>query len=174
MPDGLRISVTVNGRVHDRLVEPRMLLLDFLRDEVGLKGTHAGCEQGVCGACTVVVDGQPTRSCLVFAAQVNRADVKTVESLASPDGTLHPVQQAFTEHHGLQCGFCTPGMLMSACALLQAEPLPTPDQVRESMSGNLCRCTGYQTIVESVCAAGQLLAAHQGTPAASAAAPTGV
>jgi aerobic carbon-monoxide dehydrogenase small subunit len=154
MPDKIRIAVTVNGTAHDVLVEPRTLLLDFLRDELALTGAHAGCEQGVCGACTVLVDGEPTRACLMFAAQVDGAAVTTVESLARPDGTLHPVQRAFTENHGLQCGFCTPGMLLAACALLENNPYPEPSDVREALSGNLCRCTGYQNIVRSVVAAG--------------------
>ena len=154
MPDKIRIAVTVNGAAHDVLVEPRTLLLDFLRDELALTGAHAGCEQGACGACTVLVDGEPTRSCLMFAAQLDGAEVTTVESLANPDGTLHPVQRAFTENHGLQCGFCTPGMLLAACALLEHNPHPEPSDVREALSGNLCRCTGYQNIVRSVVAAG--------------------
>ncbi len=164
MPEKVRISITVNGVPHDTLVEPRTLLVDFLRDELELTGTHAGCEQGVCGACTVLLDGEATRSCLLFAAQLDGASVRTVESLAAADGTLHPIQRAFTENHGLQCGFCTPGMLMAACELLEHTPLPEPADVTESLSGNLCRCTGYQNIVRSVCAAGQLLAAADGTP----------
>jgi len=166
MPEKVRLAVTVNGVDHDVLVEPRTLLLDFLRDELELNGAHAGCEHGVCGACTVLVDGEATRSCLMFAAQVEGAEVRTVESLASADGTLHPIQQAFTQEHGLQCGFCTPGMIMAACELLEHTPLPEPEQVREALGGNLCRCTGYQTIVNAVCAAGPLLAASQGTPTA--------
>jgi carbon-monoxide dehydrogenase small subunit len=155
MPDKVRIAITVNGTAHDVLVEPRTLLLDFLRDELALAGAHAGCEQGVCGACTVLVDGEPTRGCLIFAAQLDGAAITTVESLARPDGTLHPLQRAFTENHGLQCGFCTPGMLMAACALLDRNPHPEAEDVREALSGNLCRCTGYQNIVRSVCAAGR-------------------
>jgi aerobic-type carbon monoxide dehydrogenase small subunit (CoxS/CutS family) len=166
MPEKVRLAVTVNGVEHDVLVEPRMLLLDFLRDELELNGAHAGCEHGVCGACTVLVDGEATRSCLMFAAQAEGAEVRTVESLASADGTLHPIQQAFTQEHGLQCGFCTPGMIMAATELLEHTPLPEPDEVREALGGNLCRCTGYQTIVDAVCAAGPLLAASRGTPAA--------
>jgi aerobic-type carbon monoxide dehydrogenase small subunit (CoxS/CutS family) len=168
MPEKVRLAVTVNGVDHDVLIEPRTLLLDFLRDELELNGAHAGCEHGVCGACTVLVDGEATRSCLMFAAQVEGAEVRTVESLASADGTLHPIQQAFTQEHGLQCGFCTPGMIMAACELLEHTPLPEPEQVREALGGNLCRCTGYQTIVNAVCAAGPLLEAGQGTPTASA------
>lgn len=174
MTKKIRVSITVNGVEHDRLVEPRTLLVDFLRDELELKGTHVGCEQGVCGACTVIVDGTTTRSCLLFVAQLNGTSVKTVESLASPDGTLHPIQRAFTENHGLQCGFCTPGMLMSASALLAQTPLPDEDDVRESMSGNLCRCTGYQNIVKSVVAAGRLMPSGGGTPTASASVDTRV
>jgi carbon-monoxide dehydrogenase small subunit len=155
MPDKVRIAITVNGTAHDVLVETRTLLLDFLRDELALAGAHAGCEQGVCGACTVLVDGEPTRGCLIFAAQLDGASITTVESLARPDGTLHPLQRAFTENHGLQCGFCTPGMLMAACALLDRNPHPEAEDVREALSGNLCRCTGYQNIVRSVCAAGR-------------------
>jgi carbon-monoxide dehydrogenase small subunit len=168
MPEKVRLAVTVNGVDHDVLIEPRTLLLDFLRDELELNGAHAGCEHGVCGACTVLVDGEATRSCLMFAAQVEGAEVRTVESLASADGTLHPIQQAFTQEHGLQCGFCTPGMIMAACELLEHTPLPEPEQVRDALGGNLCRCTGYQTIVNAVCAAGPLLAASQGTPTAPA------
>jgi aerobic-type carbon monoxide dehydrogenase small subunit (CoxS/CutS family) len=164
MPEKIRISITVNDVAHDVLVEPRTLLVDFLRDQLELTGTHAGCEQGVCGACTVLLDGETTRACLVFAAQLDGATVRTVESLAATDGTLHPIQRAFTENHGLQCGFCTPGMLMAACELLEHTPLPEPDDVTEAISGNLCRCTGYQNIVRSVCAAGRLLAAETGTP----------
>jgi len=166
MPEKVRLSLRVNNVDHDVLVDPRTLLVDFLRDELDLPGTHAGCEQGVCGACTVLVDGEAVRSCLLFAAQLDGAEVRTVESLAAPDGTLHPIQQAFTEHHGLQCGFCTPGMLMATVELLEHTPLPTPDDVREALGGNLCRCTGYQGIVRSVCAAGEAMANAQGTPTA--------
>jgi carbon-monoxide dehydrogenase small subunit len=168
MPEKVRLTLTVNGDEHDVLVEPRTLLLDFLRDELDLKGAHAGCEQGVCAACTVLVNGEATRSCLMFAAQLDGAEVRTVESLAAADGTLHPIQQAFVQEHGLQCGFCTPGMLMAACELLEHTPLPGPDDVREALGGNICRCTGYQNIVSAVCAAGPLLQAAQGTPTAPA------
>ncbi|HEX2102400.1 MAG TPA: (2Fe-2S)-binding protein [Solirubrobacteraceae bacterium] len=166
MPEKVRLSITVNGVEHDVLVEPRTLLLDFLRDELDLKGAHAGCEHGVCAACTVLVDGEATRSCLMFVAQLDGAAVRTVESLAAADGTLHPIQQAFMQEHGLQCGFCTPGMLMAACELLEHTPMPEPDDVREALGGNICRCTGYQNIVNAVCAAGPLLAANVGTPTA--------
>jgi aerobic carbon-monoxide dehydrogenase small subunit len=168
MPEKVRLRLRVNDVDHDVLVEPRTLLLDLLRDELDLPGTHAGCEQGVCGACTVLLDGEATRSCLLFAAQMEGAEVRTVESLAAPDGTLHPIQQAFTDHHGLQCGFCTPGMLMATAELLEHTPLPTPDDVKEALGGNICRCTGYQGIVRSVCAAGEAMAGAQGTPTAPA------
>jgi aerobic-type carbon monoxide dehydrogenase small subunit (CoxS/CutS family) len=168
MPDKVRLKITVNGDEHDVLVEPRTLLLDFLRDELDLKGAHAGCEHGVCAACTVLVDGEATRSCLMFAAQLDGAEVRTVESLAAADGTLHPIQQAFMQEHGLQCGFCTPGMLMAACELLEHTPMPEPDDVREALGGNICRCTGYQNIVNAVCAAGPLMQARHGTPTAPA------
>jgi aerobic-type carbon monoxide dehydrogenase small subunit (CoxS/CutS family) len=174
MPEKVRLSLTVNGVEHDVLVEPRTLLLDFVRDELDLTGAHAGCEQGVCAACTVLVDGEATRSCLMFAAQLDGAEVRTVESLAAADGTLHPVQEAFRQEHGLQCGFCTPGMLMAACELLEHTPMPGPDDVHEALGGNICRCTGYQNIVNAVCAAGPLLAAGQGTPTAPSAPAKGV
>jgi carbon-monoxide dehydrogenase small subunit len=161
MPEKTHISLTVNGVHHEALVEARTLLSDLLRDTLGLKGTHVGCEQGVCGSCTVLVDGGATRACLLFAVQVDGHTVQTVESLARPDGTLSPLQQAFTECHGLQCGFCTPGMLMAATELLATNPTPGPEDVRDAMSGNLCRCTGYQNIVESVCRAGELLSQAQ-------------
>jgi len=169
MPDKVRLAITVNGVEHDVLVEPRTLLLDFLRDELELKGAHAGCEHGVCAACTVLVDGEATRSCLMFAAQLEGAEVRTVESLAAPDGTLHPLQQAFMQEHGLQCGFCTPGMLMAAYELLEHTPMPAPDDVREALGGNICRCTGYQNIVNAVSAAGSMAQAGQGTPTAPSA-----
>ena len=152
------ITVSVNGREHTAEVEPRMLLVDFLRDNLGLTGTHIGCEHGVCGTCTVLLDGRSVRSCLTFAVQADGAHVRTVEDLA--DGAqLHPLQEAFWEKQGLQCGFCTPGMLMRACELLERHPDPTPEQVREGIASNLCRCTGYQFIVESVLAAAQRMRA---------------
>ena len=146
------IRVTVNGERYERSVEPRLLLSDFLRHELGLSGTHVGCEHGVCGACTILLDGEPVRACLVFAVQTNGASIGTVEGLARDDG-LHPLQAAFKEAHGLQCGFCTPGILMTMVAFLDEVPDPTELQVREALSGNLCRCTGYQKIVEAVEAA---------------------
>jgi aerobic-type carbon monoxide dehydrogenase small subunit (CoxS/CutS family) len=138
--------VTVNGKSYARVVEARLTLADFLRHDLNLTGTHLGCEHGVCGACTVLVDGRSTRSCLVFAVQVNGCDVTTVEGLA-PDGKLSVLQQAFIDNHGLQCGFCTPGMLMTLTELLREMPSPTEQDVREAITGNLCRCTGYAGIV---------------------------
>jgi carbon-monoxide dehydrogenase small subunit len=144
------VTVTVNGQVRAATVEPRLTLADFLREECRLTGTHLGCEHGVCGACTVLVDGAAVRSCLVFAVQVDGAEVTTVEGMGSPDGELSPVQAAFRDCHGLQCGFCTPGFVVSVTAFLRANPSPTDDEIREGLSGNLCRCTGYQGIVKAV------------------------
>ena len=146
------ISLQVNGASHTALVETRLLLSDFLRHTLRLTGTHVGCEHGVCGACTVLFDGTPIRSCLMFAVQAHNADILTVEGLARPDGTLHPLQQAFREYHGLQCGFCTPGFLMATYAFLQDHPDPnmSDEEIRAAISGNLCRCTGYQGIVAAV------------------------
>ncbi len=146
------ISVTVNGTRHRRNVEARMLLSDFIRHELLLAGTHVGCEHGVCGACTILFDGEPVRSCLMFAVQANGHDLKTVEGMAPP-GALHPLQQAMHEHHGLQCGYCTPGILMTISAFLAENTAPNEAAVREALSGNLCRCTGYQHIVDAVLAA---------------------
>jgi carbon-monoxide dehydrogenase small subunit len=141
--------VIVNGKVHEDLIDPRLLLSDYLRNHLGLTGTHVGCEHGVCGACTILVDGASTRSCLMLAIQANGLEINTVESLGSPE-QLNPLQKAFNEHHGLQCGFCTPGMLMTATEMLQKYPLKTDEEIRELLSGNLCRCTGYQGIVDAV------------------------
>ena len=146
------IVVTVNGTSYRRRVEARLLLSDFLRHELRLAGTHVGCEHGVCGACTVLLDGEPVRSCLMFAAQANGHDITTVEGLASGD-QLHPLQQAMHEQHGLQCGYCTPGILTTMAAFLKENLAPSEDEVREALSGNLCRCTGYQHIVDAVLAA---------------------
>jgi aerobic-type carbon monoxide dehydrogenase small subunit (CoxS/CutS family) len=146
------IRVTVNGTAYERAVEPRLLLVDFLRHTLGLTGTHVGCEHGVCGACTVLVDGDSMRSCLLFAVQLDGCRVETVESLGSV-ARLNPLQQAFREHHALQCGFCTPGMLITATDLLRKYPLASDEEIREGLSGNLCRCTGYQHIVDAVRAA---------------------
>lgn len=143
------VWVVVNGKVYEREVDPRRLLSDFLRQDLGLTGTHVGCEHGVCGACTVLVEGSSVRSCLMLAVQANGLDVKTVESLGSKD-ELSPLQQAFREHHGLQCGFCTPGMLMTCQDVLQTHALQNDEEIRDALSGNLCRCTGYQGIVNAV------------------------
>jgi carbon-monoxide dehydrogenase small subunit len=149
MSDLYDVTVTVNGIRHQRSVESRLLLSDFLRHELGLTGTHVGCEHGVCGACTVLFDGQPIRSCQMFAVQANGHQVMTVEGLGTPDN-LHPVQEAFREAHGAQCGFCTPGILMTLIPFLQKNPDPTETEIREAIAGNLCRCTGYQHIVDAV------------------------
>ena len=143
------VALTVNGAAVQRTVESRLLLSDFLRHELGLTGTHVGCEHGVCGACTVLVDGEPARSCLMFAVQAHECDVRTVESLGS-EGDLHPIQAAFRETHALQCGFCTPGILMTLVPFLRDHPQPTEEEIRVALSGNLCRCTGYANIVEAV------------------------
>ncbi|MBB4260562.1 MULTISPECIES: (2Fe-2S)-binding protein [unclassified Bradyrhizobium] len=157
MANPVAISINVNGRVYRREVEPRLLLTDFLRIELGLTGTHVGCEHGVCGACTVLVNGDSVRSCLLLAAQLDGAEITTVEGLATSAG-LHPVQKAFHDHHALQCGFCTPGMLMTAVDLLKKSPLASDEEIREGLSGNLCRCTGYENIVRAVRAAVEVLA----------------
>ena len=150
MPTSRAIRVTVNGAVYEKTVEPRLTLADFLRHELALPGTHVGCEHGVCGACTVQIDGETVRSCLMLAVQANGRSVLTVEGLARDGEALHPLQQAFHERHALQCGFCTPGFLMSAEALLRERPDPSERDVREALAGNLCRCTGYEGIVEAV------------------------
>jgi aerobic-type carbon monoxide dehydrogenase small subunit (CoxS/CutS family) len=149
VPDPVPISVTVNGRAYRRDVEPRVHLADFLRHELGLTGTHIGCEQGVCGNCTVLVDGEAVKSCLMFAAQADGTNVETVESLADGD-QLHPLQQAFKEAHALQCGYCTPGFLMMATAIAADGGRPTRDELRDQLAGVLCRCTGYQNIITAV------------------------
>jgi aerobic carbon-monoxide dehydrogenase small subunit len=152
MPDTRKITVTVNGKAQTREVETRLTLADFLRHELNLTGTHVGCEHGVCGACTVLVGGRSARSCLMLAVQCDGEEVATVESLAS-GGSLNPLQEAFREHHGLQCGFCTPGVLMTLTEFLRDHPDPDEAQVREALTGNLCRCTGYQGIVDAALAA---------------------
>lgn len=146
------VEITVNGLTYNKQVEPRRLLSDFLREDLNLRGTHVGCEHGICGACTVLMNGHTVRSCLMFAVQANGAEITTIEGLAK-NGELHPLQEGFWENHGLQCGFCTPGFLLSACELLERNPDPTEEEVRVGLSGNMCRCTGYQHIVESVLAA---------------------
>jgi carbon-monoxide dehydrogenase small subunit len=154
--DTHEISVTVNGVAYKRTVESRLLLSDFLRHELMLAGTHVGCEHGVCGACTILFDGAATRSCLTFAVQADGHEIMTVEGLGTPDN-LHPLQEAMRECHGLQCGYCTPGVLMSMKAFLDETPSPDEAQIREALSGNLCRCTGYQHIVEAVALAAKRL-----------------
>ncbi len=149
MSELFNITVTVNGTEYDRAIEPRMLLSDFLRHELGLTGTHVGCEHGVCGTCTVIFDGQAVRSCLMFAVQANGHQVQTVEGLGTMDD-LHPLQEAFREAHGAQCGYCTPGFLMTVLPFLKENPDPTEEEIREAISSNLCRCTGYQHIVDAI------------------------
>jgi carbon-monoxide dehydrogenase small subunit len=151
------VRLSVNGQVTEASVEPRMTLADYLRDKCGLTGTHLGCEHGACGACTVLVDGAAVRSCLMFAVQAEGAEVSTVEGVASSDGELSPVQSALRECHGLQCGFCTPGFVMSITALLRDNPSPTDAEIREGLAGNFCRCTGYQSIVNAVHRAAEVM-----------------
>ncbi len=148
-PGTQTVSVTVNGVPHSAEVEPRLLLVHFLRETLALTGTHIGCDTSNCGACTVLVDGTPMKSCTMFAVQASGSELATVEGLAGPDG-LHPIQEAFREEHGLQCGFCTPGMMLTAVALLAENPSPSEDEIRFGLSGNICRCTGYQNIVKAV------------------------
>jgi carbon-monoxide dehydrogenase small subunit len=155
--DELAVTLRVNGEDRRVLVEPRKTLADTLRENCGLTGTHLGCEHGVCGACTVLLDGAAVRSCLLFAVQVEGADVTTIEGLSPSDGSLSPVQEAFRQCHGLQCGFCTPGFVVSATAFLREHPHPTEDELREGLSGNLCRCTGYQGILAAVRLAAETL-----------------
>ncbi len=157
------IRVRVNGVDYERPVEPRLLLSDFLREELGLTGTHVGCEHGICGCCTVMVDGDTVRSCLMFAVQADGAEVTTVEGLAK-NGELHPIQEAFWAHHGLQCGFCTPGMLFCSLELLGENPNPSDREIREGISGTICRCTGYHHIVEAVKDAAERLAQETKQP----------
>ena len=152
----MQVSMTVNGRGQEHDVEPRLLLVHYLREVVGLTGTNVGCDTSSCGACTVHVDGESVKSCTMLAVQADGMDIKTIEGLAT-DGQLHPMQEAFREHHGLQCGYCTPGMVMAAVSLLDEHPNPTEREVREGLEGNLCRCTGYHNIVKSVLAAAEQL-----------------
>ncbi len=161
MSERRQITLTINGTVHSGQVEPRKLLVDFLREDLDLTGSHVGCEHGICGACTILVNGESARSCLMLAVQANGAELMTVEGLAE-DGILHPLQAAFWEHHGLQCGFCTPGMLMAAYDLLQTHPTPSEEEIRAGISAVLCRCTGYQGIVQAVQAAAEQLRSRGG------------
>lgn len=159
----VRVALRVNGVRYETEVEPRWLLSDVLRHRLGMTGTHVGCEHGVCGCCTVLVDGRPARSCITFAVQAEGADVRTVEGLQRSDGSLHPLQEAFRRHHGLQCGFCTPGFLMTACAFYRQATQMSDQEIREAISGQLCRCTGYKGIVEAIRAAGEM-EAGEGRP----------
>jgi aerobic carbon-monoxide dehydrogenase small subunit len=154
-----RINVTVDGTAYTDDVEPRLLLVHYLRDRLGKVGTVVGCDTSNCGSCTVLLDGLSVKSCSVLAVQADGAGVTTVEGLSGPDGSLHPIQQAFHDNHALQCGFCTPGMMLAACDLLRENPNPSEDEVREGIEGNLCRCTGYQNIVAAVQAAGKAMRA---------------
>ncbi|MGH7392828.1 MAG: (2Fe-2S)-binding protein [Candidatus Rokuibacteriota bacterium] len=157
------VRLTVNGALREGRCEPRKLLVDFLREDLGLTGTHVGCEHGICGACTILLDGEAARSCIMLAVQADGARITTVEGLMR-DGQLHPLQQAFHEHHGLQCGFCTPGMLMTALDFLQTHPAPSEAEIREGISAVLCRCTGYHGIIEAVKAAAPVLHAASARP----------
>jgi aerobic carbon-monoxide dehydrogenase small subunit len=163
MSESVDVSLTVNGAPHDLSLDPRRLLSDVLRHDLRLTGTHVGCEHGVCGACTVLVDGAPMRACLLFAVSLDGSEVTTTEGLQSPDGGMGPVQQAFHECHALQCGFCTPGFITTVEAYLRENPDPTPEDAREAIAGNLCRCTGYQNIVAAVIRAAELV----GSPASA-------
>lgn len=162
MSDRRTISVTINGETYEREVETRLTLADFIRHEVLLTGTHVGCEHGVCGACTILLDGRTARSCLMLAVQANGREITTVEGIAPNDEELHPLQQAFQDNHGLQCGFCTPGMLTTLIEFLGDNPDPTEQEVREAISGNLCRCTGYQGIVAAALDAAKRLQGQAG------------
>jgi aerobic carbon-monoxide dehydrogenase small subunit len=159
-----RITLKVNGTTHEQDVEPRVLLVHYLRETLGLTGTHVGCDTSQCGACTVLLDGKTVKSCTVLAVQADGGEVKTVEGLAQ-DGKLHPLQEGFWEEHGLQCGFCTPGMLMAACGLLASNPHPDEHAIRRGLEGNLCRCTGYHNIVKAVQHAAKKLSEAESTPA---------
>ena len=153
----MRVKMTINGRAVEGEAAPRTLLIHFLRETQGLTGPHIGCDTGHCGACTVDLDGRSVKSCMVFVAQADGAELTTIEGIAAPDGTLHALQEAFREHHGLQCGFCTPGMITRAWRLLQENPQPSEEEIRYGISGNLCRCTGYQNIVKAIQAAAESL-----------------
>ena len=160
------ISLTVNGEPVEVLVEPRTLLIHLLREQLNLTGAHIGCETTHCGACTIDLDGRSVKSCTIFAVQADGASIRTIEGMAAPDGTLHVLQEAFREHHGLQCGFCTPGMIMRAYRLLQENPDPTDEEIRFGIAGNLCRCTGYQNIVRAIRHAATVMAGQEKETAA--------
>lgn len=159
MTNRMDIALTVNHKQYSRNIEPRMLLSDFLRHELGLTGTHVGCEHGVCGACTVLFDGQPVRSCLIFAIQADGHEITTIEGLGTIDN-LHPIQESFVEAHGLQCGFCTPGIILTMIPFLEKNPAPNEQEIRHAISGNICRCTGYQHIVDAVKLAAEKMSAQ--------------
>ncbi|MGB6967048.1 MAG: (2Fe-2S)-binding protein [Xanthobacteraceae bacterium] len=161
----MKVALSVNGESRSADVEPRKTLLDFLRDDLALTGSHTGCEHGVCGACTVLLDGEPARSCLIFAVQADGYEITTIEGIAPAPGELSVIQDAFCEMHGLQCGYCTPGMVLTATALLRDNPQPTRKDIVEAISGNICRCTGYGQIVEAIVLAGQRLALANATKA---------
>jgi carbon-monoxide dehydrogenase small subunit len=164
-----KVSLTINGTQREDEVEPRLLLVHYLRDQVGLTGTHVGCDTSQCGACTVMVDGKAVKSCSMFAVQADGRQVKTIEGMAAADGTLHPLQQAFWDEHGLQCGYCTPGMIMASAYLLEQNPNPSDTEIRKGLEGNLCRCTGYVNIVKAVQSAAKSMsgAAHEPQPVAT-------
>ncbi|MDQ6897896.1 MAG: (2Fe-2S)-binding protein [Candidatus Dormibacteraeota bacterium] len=163
-----RIAVTVNGKQREAEVEPRLLLVHFLRDNLGLTGTHIGCDTSQCGACTIHLDGKAVKSCTLFAVQAEGHELKTIEGLAAPDGELHPIQQAFWDEHGLQCGYCTPGFIMAAAYLLEQNPTPSEDDIKKGLEGNLCRCTGYVNIIKAVQTASRTMSGSaEAQPAAS-------
>ena len=166
MTKARQVCITINGVASEGLVEPRTTLADFLRGELGLTGTHVGCEHGVCGVCTVLLEGRAVRSCLMLAVQADGSNVMTVEGLAGPDGKLHPIQEAFMEEHGLQCGFCTPGFLLAVYELLERNPSPSEEQIKDVLGGQICRCTGYQSILRSVHSAVAKLGGARSAPAA--------
>ncbi len=153
-----RVSVVINGKQREDEVEPRLLLVHYIRDVAGLTGTHIGCDTSQCGACTVLLDGKAIKSCTMFSVQADGHEIRTIEGLAAPDGTLHPIQQAFWDEHGLQCGYCTPGFIMAAAYLLDQNPNPTEEEIRKGLEGNLCRCTGYVNIVKAVQSAARKMA----------------
>jgi carbon-monoxide dehydrogenase small subunit len=166
MADNVRVNVTVNGEARQAEVEPRLLLVHYLRDTLGLTGTHIGCDTSNCGACTVLLDGEAVKSCTVLAAQADGAEVKTIEGMAEgSNGAMHPLQEAFWEHHGLQCGYCTPGMIMTAADFLARNPNPSEEEVRHGLEGNLCRCTGYHNIVKAVMSAADKMGSREGVSA---------
>ena len=162
-----KVSVTINGKQREDEVEARLLLVHYIRDVAGLTGTHIGCDTSQCGACTVDMDGKAVKSCTLFAVQADGRQIKTIEGMAAADGTLHPIQQAFWDEHGLQCGYCTPGFIMAAAYLLEQNPNPTEDEIRKGLEGNLCRCTGYVNIIKAVQTAARTMSGAAAAPAAA-------